>query len=139
MRKVTQKTVDAFFRGKAVKVGNSRVDVQGEYSYYYLHDNLIAVLNRDIDLLHVTLAGWPTVTTRDRLNAIVWQHTRAHVYQQNHEQILEGKHDIKITMHARDWYSLDCFGDVWLNASRTLDDTTNRVADLIKVERITPT
>lgn len=35
----------------------------------YLHDNLIAIHN-DKGQIFFTLAGWPTLTTRERLNAI---------------------------------------------------------------------
>jgi hypothetical protein len=64
MRKVTQDVCNAFIAGNARAAGNSHTDGEG----LYLHGNCIArkIQNRIV----ATLAGWPTVTTRERLNGL---------------------------------------------------------------------
>ena len=64
MRKVTKETVGAFMRHERRTVGNTHTD--GEK--LYLHGNMIAC--HTPEGIVVTLAGWPTVTTRERLNGI---------------------------------------------------------------------
>lgn len=64
MRKVTE-IVCASFEARVKKsVGNTRTD--GET--LYLHDNAIAQWREDG--LYITNAGWPTVTTKERLNGL---------------------------------------------------------------------
>lgn len=77
MRKETQKAVDALLDGKNIKL--SRTTVDGDC--LMLHGNVIAVVTRypdgkSIKQIETTLAGWPTVTTRDRLNGLIqgWAH-----------------------------------------------------------------
>jgi len=38
----------------------------------YLHGNAIIKLDCDTGVIQASLAGWDTVTTRSRLNAIIW-------------------------------------------------------------------
>lgn len=70
MRKVTEQTARAFARGEPAAAGNTSTNgcsVQ-------LHGNTIAWRTIGADgRPHVTctLAGWPTHTTRDRLNGIL--------------------------------------------------------------------
>lgn len=64
MRKVTKDVVGAFLRKEKRTQGNTHTD--GEK--LYLHGNMIAC-HSDEGII-VSLAGWPTVTTRERLNAI---------------------------------------------------------------------
>ncbi len=40
--------------------------------HVYLHGNAIARVDIDKETLQVTLAGWDTVTTRSRINALVY-------------------------------------------------------------------
>lgn len=65
MRKVTQDTVNAFLAGRSRSIGNTCTDGQS----LRLHGNLIAEKRPDGTIV-ATLAGWPTVTTRDRLNGL---------------------------------------------------------------------
>ena len=65
MRKVTEQTAVAFRRGESKAVGNTMTNG----THYYLHGNLIAYKN--YGGLMLTLAGWNTVTTRERLNGIL--------------------------------------------------------------------
>lgn len=64
MWKVTQQVVDAFLAGRSRTVGNTETD-----GYVLrLHGNVIAWY--DGWAIQATLAGWPTVTTRERLNGL---------------------------------------------------------------------
>lgn len=65
MRKVTRETARAFLAGKPKTVGNTETDGQS----YELHGNKIAWTHGNWRVL--TLAGWNTVTTRERLNGIL--------------------------------------------------------------------
>ena len=65
MRKVTQQIAQAFIDGEIKQVGNTRTDGKA----VYLHGNKIAE-KRD-NTVSLTLAGWNTVTTRERLNGLL--------------------------------------------------------------------
>lgn len=65
MRKVTATVVGAFLQRRPAKMGNTRTD--GDT--LYLHENAIARWAAPGEL-RVTLAGWDTPTTRNRLNAL---------------------------------------------------------------------
>jgi hypothetical protein len=69
-RKITQETIDAFNNNYIYKNSNTEVNEHG----LFLHGNKIAKYtshykdgNRDIN---ITLAGWNTNTTRERLNGL---------------------------------------------------------------------
>ena len=84
MRKITDTIVSAFMRGDSKTVGNTRTD--GDT--IYLHDNAIAW--RDGRDVVITLAGWGTVTTRERLNGlldVIAPHLG--IVQRNHEQFVQ--------------------------------------------------
>jgi hypothetical protein len=65
MRKESLKIARAFAAGVAASAARTRTDGQA----VYLHDNLIAQRGTD-GSIWVTLAGWGTVTTRDRVNTL---------------------------------------------------------------------
>ena len=65
MRKVTQQIANAFSQGTNKTQGNTAV-LDGKV---YLHGNLIAQKGEDGKVV-MTLAGWNTPTTRERLNGI---------------------------------------------------------------------
>ena len=65
MRKITEKTVSAFLSGESCTVGNTTTDG----TVLLLHGNRIAERMPDGSIM-ATLAGWPTVTTRERLNGL---------------------------------------------------------------------
>lgn len=64
MRKVTKSVCEAFINGKKKSAGNTRTDGEA----LFLHGNKIA--ERREDGIYATFAGWPTVTTRERLNGL---------------------------------------------------------------------
>ena len=74
MRQISKRAANAFFAGSNAIEGNTRVTVTDENVRMYLHENLIAHLStpaKGKPVLLVTLAGYPTPTTRDRINAIL--------------------------------------------------------------------
>lgn len=66
MRKVTSETVAAFVNRETKAVGNTMTDGDS----LFLHGHKIAWW--DGGGVFATLAGWPTVTTRERLNGLCW-------------------------------------------------------------------
>jgi hypothetical protein len=72
MRKIEQQMINALKTGNGMTGKNttvSRCDAQGE-QWVYLHGNIIAHMDHKQRELTLTLAGWNTVTTRSRLNAL---------------------------------------------------------------------
>ena len=65
MRKESTTIARAFLKGRAAKQARTTTDGQA----VYLHRNRIAWRDQMGDI-HMTLCGWPTAITRDRLNAI---------------------------------------------------------------------
>jgi hypothetical protein len=72
MRKITQKTANAFANYQTCKIGNSYVDygING-HMYYYLHDNLIGDFDQKNKKLTIMDAGRESNTTKERLNGIL--------------------------------------------------------------------
>jgi len=103
MRKVEKKMIEALRAGRSFSLQNTRVSkrqrVAGGYAQYvYLHDNQIATLEfnhekaREPYAIMGTLAGWGTVTTRSRLNAICRDFTgRCRFGQKSHVQQFDDK------------------------------------------------
>ena len=77
--------MNAFYRGVPAKAARTHTDGQT----VWLHNNRIAWRNDQGDICF-TLAGWPTTTTRERINGLLstfgWG--RWGVSQRNHEQWL---------------------------------------------------
>lgn len=67
MRKVTREIIEAWARGDSRTSGNTATNGDS----IWLHGNAIAWKTGDADVIALTLAGWPTVTTRERLNGIL--------------------------------------------------------------------
>ncbi len=83
MRKETQKIMSAFLKGE--KASAQRTNTDGRS--VWLHGNLIA--ERGTTKTWFTLAGWPTVTTRDRVNGLLELSGSDHrVFQKNGTQFL---------------------------------------------------
>ena len=84
MRRETQKIMNAFRGGYPARAARTHTDGQT----VWLHNNRIAW--RDNADIYFTLAGWPTTTTRERINGMLstfgWG--RWGVSQRNHEQWL---------------------------------------------------
>ena len=75
MRKITRQMTEAFANNQAKRSGNDEVTVfeldSKPYVRLYLHNNKIAEHVIGTNILKVTLAGWGTSTTRERLNGLM--------------------------------------------------------------------
>ena len=97
MRKTTQRIKDAFDNGQSLTVNNTRTD--GTSVYLFGNE----IVRRDANgKVYATLAGWNTVTTRERVNGI----TGLNFHQVNHEPLLDGKSVDSSEWIAVQWLSL---------------------------------
>lgn len=98
MRKVEAEVIGAFLAGRARRVGNTSTDGRT----LKLHGNEIA--RRDCHgRLEVSMAGWSTVTTRSRLNALlILSGSRYRIRQRKHEQELVSE-DIVLSLDPCEW------------------------------------
>ena len=85
-RKVTNEIVKAFLNDTAKRVSNSEVHTDFATTILYLFNNLIAIKKKDTGKIEVSMAGYPTVTTRERLNGI----PGVSITQRNFKQFLNG-------------------------------------------------
>ena len=70
MRQETHKIMSAFLKGESASAQRTNTDG----NTVWLHGNKIAHRQQDTydhGLVQFTLAGWPTVTTRDRINGLL--------------------------------------------------------------------
>ena len=71
MRKITRESVYAFMNARKFKKANMEVEVLPNVTILRLHGNAIAYrYNNPTNTLSITNAGWPSNTTKERLNAI---------------------------------------------------------------------
>ena len=100
MRKETKKIMSAFLKGE--KASAQRTNTDG-YSVW-LHGNLIA--ERGKSKLWFTLADWPTVTTRDRINGLLeLRGSDSRVFQKNGIQFLANGKDVR-EIDEDEWVSV---------------------------------
>ena len=86
MRKITKKASLAFIEGRNFKRDNTTVQkVFGDTTEFLLFGNMIALYSRREQILFVTTAGYPTVTTKERLNGILDVFGLPRVYQKDYE------------------------------------------------------
>lgn len=69
MRVIDTQAADAFTNRKRFRSSNTKVDVIDGLPHLYLHNNLIAKIDHDDNLL-INHCGWETRTTRSRLNSL---------------------------------------------------------------------
>ena len=94
MRKITQDAARAFKQGKKFSRDNTRVEVKKDLRFaddnvtqLYLHGHCISV--QTVNSLHISLCGWPTMTTRERLNGVLdTLNIQKYLYQEKHEQYI---------------------------------------------------
>jgi len=94
MRKITQDAARAFKQGKNFSRDNTRVEVKKDLRFpddnvtqLYLHGHCIA--EQTVNSLHISLCGWPTMTTRERLNGLLnTLNIQKCLYQKKHEQYI---------------------------------------------------
>ena len=69
-RQITKEIVKAFMNDQAKRMGNSEVHTDFISTRLYLFNNLVAIKKKDTGKIEVSMAGYPTVTARERLNGI---------------------------------------------------------------------
>lgn len=92
MRKVTSDAVSAFMSGRKFSRGNTTVriipqDGGGSLVLMNLHGNTIARHETWNGRTYISNCGWPTVTTKERLNGL----PNVHIRQKNFQWYLNGK------------------------------------------------
>ena len=84
MRKVTQDIARAFVNGQKKTLRNTSTD--GMSVWLHGHEIIRKTGNKEF---RISLCGWGTPTTRERLNGILsFAGVNAHLFQHNHEQFL---------------------------------------------------
>ena len=84
MRDVSKLVIGAFLEGRKRTIKNTSTDGQ----YLWLHGNRIAWRDEH-GCIYMTMCGWPTVITRDRLNTLCHLlGSKLHFGQFRHEQYL---------------------------------------------------
>ena len=69
-RKISEQAAQALMDGERFKSGNTKVSGSGEKWGLYLHGHKIAEYHADDGVLWITTAGYSTMTTKERLNAL---------------------------------------------------------------------
>ena len=98
MRKVTREIVNAFMNDYDKAVSNSAVTTSDGITKMFLFGNCIARKMQATGTIEVTLAGWNTNTTRERLNAI----PNVSVTQRNFTPYLNG-----VEIDSNEWYAVN--------------------------------
>ena len=113
MRKISKLAARAFIEGREFRRDNTSVRIEQRTSEdshpnrrLYLHGNLIAEYTNATGL-RITLAGWPTPTTRERLHTLlkemgkcegVWQHKFEQYYGTRiHNRVISSSEWITVT------------------------------------------
>lgn len=89
MRKITRLAADAFINGRTFNRDNTSVVVSDNFVAMYLHGNRIAyrMPNHCVNRVFVSLAGWPTPTTKERVNGLLRAYGNSGgFYQRKHVQ-----------------------------------------------------
>ena len=88
MRTIEEKIIEALNGGNGVKnlSCQDRVEVDGDTKKYYLWDNLL--FWNDSDNIYFSARGWSSLTTKSRLNAVLWSFLKAVIYQKDWEWFL---------------------------------------------------
>ena len=120
MRKITRLASKAFKQGNPFTRDNTAVEIYKDgqeetCKYLFLHGNCIAKQNKRIlevsypwSGLFITLAGWPTPTTRERLNGLLQTMGYSfRLYQHKYEQYLWNYETNNKTGMPSDWLSVD--------------------------------
>ena len=101
MRQETQKIMSAFLRGQ--KASAARTNTDG--NTVWLHGNKIAQRSEG-DFVDFSLAGWPTVTTRDRINGLLQlSGSDYRVFQKNGTQFLTNGETVR-ELGDSEWVSV---------------------------------
>ena len=89
MRAIEEKIIAALRSGNGLKKLSCRDSVKVEENKieYYLWDNLLFWSNSD-SIYFFSGRGWNTLTTKNRLNAILYNFLRVYIIQKNYKWVL---------------------------------------------------
>ena len=89
MRTIEEKIIAALRSGNGLKKLSCRDSVKVEENKieYYLWDNLLFWSNSD-SIYFFSGRGWNTLTTKNRLNAILYNFLRVYIIQKNYKWVL---------------------------------------------------
>ena len=89
MRTIEEKIIAALRSGNGLKKLSCRDSVKVEENKieYYLWDNLLFWSNSD-SICFFSGRGWNTLTTKNRLNAILYNFLRVYIIQKNYKWVL---------------------------------------------------
>lgn len=91
MRTIEDKIIETLngCNGEGVKKLScrDRVEVNGDTKKYYLWDNLL-FWNDAENIYYFSARGWHSLTTKSRLNAVLWSFLKAVIYQKDWEWFL---------------------------------------------------
>jgi hypothetical protein len=89
MRLITEQSINAFLNKGKLNKQNMNVfyDRYDQTSRMLLHNNCIATLDHDNNILSVSNCGWFTPTTKERLNAL----PNVSIYQKSFKWYLNGE------------------------------------------------
>lgn len=109
MRKITEQAALAFANQRKFSGSNTLVTVEQidgvDQTKLFLHGNLIAsMLNGE---LMMTLAGWPTPTTRERLNGLLNILGRPEGFWQSKHRQWFGTNEVKREIEDNEWVRID--------------------------------
>jgi hypothetical protein len=71
MRKITQEAVKAFLEGQVFHKDNTQIKCDKYNITMQLHGNPIAITIISTREINISNAGWPTPTTKERLNGLL--------------------------------------------------------------------
>jgi hypothetical protein len=130
MRKVTREIVQAWANYQSKTIGNTSTDGQS----IYLHGNRIA-WRETASRFGTTLAGWNTVTTRERLNGLLWFYGIPDRFaQRNFEPaIIHGRDIVEIYENDAIIWDIDwqCEAERADNLARAAEQESNRTAFIV--------
>ena len=88
MRQISIDSARAFLNGDKFNRDNTKVSVHNGYAFMYLFGNWIARKNLKNGNININNCGYATVTTKDRLNAIISycddKHNFRYIFQKNY-------------------------------------------------------
>ena len=86
MRKIEEQMNEAILNRKDFRKDNTEVITISDCSFVYLHGNHIATVGKTLDICD---AGWQTVTTKSRLNALLNEFAEGcYLFQRNFDWFL---------------------------------------------------
>ena len=97
-RQVTETTIRKFMNDENFRLSNTEIITDSESTKLYLFGNLIARKDKATGKIEVTMAGYGTATTRERLNGL----PNVRINQINGAQYLNGK-----VIDTYKWYAIN--------------------------------